>query len=45
MDAINVFNFSNYTNYEGGTASPNFGRPSGVLFPTRTFQLGARYSF
>ncbi|WP_255568085.1 TonB-dependent receptor domain-containing protein [Brevundimonas sp. PAMC22021] len=50
VDAINVFNFSNFTGYDGGTgsaASPNanFGRPSGVLFPTRTFQVGARYSF
>ncbi len=26
-------------------ATPNFGNPSTVLFPTRTFQFGARYSF
>ncbi len=50
VDAINVFNFDNYTNFDGGTgssASPNvnFGRPSAVLFPTRTFQIGARYKF
>lgn len=50
VDAINIFNFDNYKDFDGGTgsaASPNvnFGRPSGVLFPTRTLQIGARYSF
>ncbi|WP_306003468.1 TonB-dependent receptor [Brevundimonas sp. C43] len=50
VDAINVFNFSNYSGFDGGTGSatnpnPNFGRPSSVLFPTRSFQIGARYSF
>ncbi|KQW84023.1 TonB-dependent receptor [Brevundimonas sp. Root1279] len=50
VDAINVFNHKNYTNFDGGTGSaanpnPNFGNPSAVLFPTRQFQIGARYSF
>jgi hypothetical protein len=50
VDAINVFDFYNYAGFDGGTGSatnpnPNFGRPSRVLFPTRTFQLGFRYSF
>ncbi|WP_428149518.1 TonB-dependent receptor [Brevundimonas sp.] len=50
VDAINVFDFYNYSGFDGGTgsaASPNarFGKPSTVLFPTRTFQFGARYSF
>ena len=50
VDAINVFNFKNYSGFDGGTGSadspnPNFGRPSSVLFPTRTFQIGARYAF
>ncbi|KAK0361069.1 hypothetical protein LTR94_024794, partial [Friedmanniomyces endolithicus] len=45
VDAINVFNFKNYSGYEGSMSSANFGRPSTVLFPTRTFQVGARYSF
>ena len=50
VDAINVFNFDNFSGFDGGTGStanpnPNFERPSTVLFPTRTFQLGARYSF
>lgn len=50
VDAINVFNFRNYNGFDGGTGSaaspnPNFGRPSSVLFPTRTFQVGMRYSF
>jgi hypothetical protein len=35
---------------DGGTGSatnpnPNFRRPPRVLFPTRTFQPGFRYSF
>ena len=50
VDAINIFDFYNYRDFDGGTgsaASPNtnFGRPSSVQFPTRTFQLGFRYSF
>ncbi len=50
VDAINVFDFYNYKDFDGGTgsaASPNanFGNPSAVLFPTRQFQFGARYSF
>lgn len=50
VDAINVFNFDNYAGFDGGTGSaaspnPNFGQPSRVLFPTRTFQFGARYKF
>ena len=50
VDAINVFNFDNYSGFDGGTGSaanpnPNYGNPSSVLFPTRTFQVGMRYSF
>jgi hypothetical protein len=50
VDAINIFDFYNYAGYDGGTGSAanpnrNFGNPSRVLFPTRTFQLGFRYSF
>ena len=50
VDAINVFNFDNFTGFDGGTGSaanpnPNFERPSRVLFPTRNFQVGMRYSF
>lgn len=50
LDALNVFNYRNNTNFDGGTGSaanpnPNFGNPSAVLFPTRTFQIGMRYSF
>jgi outer membrane receptor for ferrienterochelin and colicin len=50
VDAINVFNFKNYSGFDGGTGSAtspnaNFGNPSSVLFPTRSFQIGARYSF
>lgn len=55
LDAINVFNFTNFTGFNGtttldrGTANerpnPLFGAPSAVLFPTRQFQIGARYAF
>ncbi|MDY6923028.1 MAG: TonB-dependent receptor [Pseudomonadota bacterium] len=54
VDAINVFNFSNYNaynrtlyNFPGGVQTPNpaYGTPTGVAFPTRTFQIGMRYSF
>ena len=50
LDAINVMNFKNYTGFDGGTGSasspnPNFGQPSAVLFPTRTFQIGMRYAW
>jgi len=52
VDAINVFNFTNYNGYDGGTGSAtspnsNFGNPwpGSIMFPTRTFQVGMRYSF
>ena len=50
VDAINVFNFDNFAGFDGGTGSaanpnPNFEQPSRVLYPTRTFQVGMRYSF
>ncbi|MBJ7447049.1 MAG: TonB-dependent receptor [Brevundimonas sp.] len=50
VDAINVFNFDNFAGFDGGTGSatspnPNYERPSRVLFPTRTFQIGMRYRF
>ncbi len=50
VDAINVFDFKNYTAFDGGTGSaanpnPNFRRPNAVLFPTRQLQIGARYRF
>ena len=45
VDAINIFDFKNYSGFDGSTTSARFGNPSSVLFPTRTFQVGARYSF
>ena len=45
VDAINIFDFYNYSGFNGDAGTPNFGNPSSVLFPTRTFQFGARYSF
>ena len=47
--------FSGGVGFNGGTTlddgrpterpNPNFGKPSTVLFPTRTLQIGARYAF
>ncbi|GLK50415.1 membrane protein [Brevundimonas intermedia] len=45
VDAINIFDFKNYSGFNGDAGTPNFGNPSSVLFPTRTFQIGARYAF
>ena len=50
VDAINVFNFRNYNDYNrallrDGAPNPDFGDPTRVAFPTRTFQVGMRYSF
>lgn len=45
VDAINVFNFKNYSGFNGDAGTPNFGNPSSVQYPTRSFQIGARYSF
>ena len=44
-DLLNVFNWSNYSGYEdwmGGAnepMNPNFGNPTSISFPTRTFKL------
>ncbi len=45
VDAINVFNFKNYSGFNGDAGTPNFGNPSSVQYPTRSFQIGARYAF
>lgn len=45
VDAINVFNFKNYSGFDGSVTSSTYGNPSSVLYPTRSFQVGARYSF
>lgn len=43
LDAINVFNFENYSNFEQCLCSPEYGDPRGQFLPTRSFQLGLRY--
>lgn len=43
LDAINVFNFENYSNFEQCLCSAQYGDPRGQFLPTRSFQLGLRY--
>jgi len=43
FDAINVFNFENYSNFEQCLCSAQYGDPRGQYLPTRSFQLGLRY--
>jgi outer membrane receptor for ferrienterochelin and colicin len=56
LDAINVFNFANYSNFnqtmflDGNNPAlrrpnPLFGAPTAQFVPTQSFQLGLRYSF
>ena len=50
-DLLNVFNWSNYSGYEdwmGGAnepMNPNFGKPTSILFPTRTFKLSVGFDW
>lgn len=44
-DAINIFNFTNFNAYDTGFNSPRYGAGTGVFLPTRSFQVGLRYSF
>lgn len=43
LDAINVFNFENYSNFEQCLCSAQYGDPRGQFLPTRSFQLVLRY--
>jgi outer membrane receptor protein involved in Fe transport len=51
VEAFNVFNWYNETGYDGflppttGDPNPNFGKPSRLSGPTRSFQLGVSYGF
>ena len=45
FDAINVFNFENYAGFEGSFTSPRYGLPNSQFLPTRSFQVGLRYTF
>ena len=44
LDAFNVFNRTNFSNFVGALNSPFFGRANSAL-PARTLQLSAKYSF
>ena len=43
LDAINVFNFRNYSNFEQCLCSAQYGEPRGQFLPTRSLQVGLRY--
>ncbi|MDP1913501.1 TonB-dependent receptor domain-containing protein [Brevundimonas sp.] len=43
LDAINVFNFENYSNFEQCLCSSEYRAPRGQFLPTRSFQIGMRY--
>lgn len=46
FDAINVFNFKNYASFEGDYNNPQFAqRPFSQYLPTRSFQVGLRYTW
>jgi hypothetical protein len=49
-EVFNVFNRANFQNYDGflpppGQTNGNFGNPTDLAGPPRTFQFGARFSF
>ena len=45
FDAINIFDFDNYSAFEGSFTNPRFGAPNAIFLPTRSFQVGLRYTF
>ncbi len=45
LDAINVFGFENYSNFEQCLCSAQYGDPRGQFLPTRSFQVGLRYAW
>ena len=45
FDAINVFGFDNYAGFEGDFNNPRFGAPNSQFLPTRSVQVGLRYTF
>ncbi len=45
VDAINVFNFDNYSGFEQCLCSADYGDPRAQFLPTRSLQVGLRYSF
>jgi len=51
LEVFNLFNWYNYGGYDGflppaaGDPNPNFGKPSVLIGPTRSLQLGLSYGF
>jgi outer membrane receptor for ferrienterochelin and colicin len=45
FDAINIFDFHNYSSFDGGSLSSTYGLPNAQFLPTRSFQVGLRYTF
>lgn len=45
VDAINVFGFDNYSGFEQCLCSAQYGDPRAQFLPTRSFQLGLRYTW
>ena len=45
VDAINVLNFKNYSGFEQCLCSADYGDPRAQFLPTRSLQVGLRYSF
>jgi hypothetical protein len=51
VECFNVFNWYNYGGYDGfippsdGDPNPNFGKPTRLVGPTRSFQVGLTYGF
>ena len=45
VDAINVLGFDNFSGFEQCLCSPDYGDPRAQFLPTRSLQVGLRYSF
>ncbi|HEX2687801.1 MAG TPA: TonB-dependent receptor, partial [Kofleriaceae bacterium] len=51
VEVFNLFNWYNYRDYNGfippttADPNPNYGQPSALIGPTRSFQLGLTYGF
>jgi outer membrane receptor protein involved in Fe transport len=51
LEVFNLFNWANYGGYDGflpptaGDPNPSFGKPSVLIGPTRSLQLGLSYGF
>lgn len=45
IDGVNIFNFQNYSSFEGSFTNARFGQPNAQYLPTRSIQLGLRYAW